>query len=534
MRAGRPPHDETSNPAALAWRGGGHFASNSGNMLFSDAMYRVLNTSAASVTCDAYLPERYVLSDDQISHINDTYSAYVIPLANAFRDSFLPALNRLTTNIERLTIPVVVGSVGCQLDLDDAHATISDDVAASTRRFVSAILDHSPQIGVRGDTTRRVLLNLGFHDADIAVIGCPSMFSRTRTFSVAKTLDRLSTDSLLATNFEAGNTNFGTAGAASDEALSTVYSANENAYSHLTSVFQTLDGANLVLWGQLAKNFPEGTPRSSADSAYAESRLRFFTNTRSWCDFMSTQDFSFGIRIHGAIAALVSGTPAYLLSVDSRTQELGDYHGIPRQSLTSAVESGHYLAQDFYEQADFTEFNARMPENWDRYYAYLEACGLHHIHEAGFENPDYDQVLRTFHPTPGMAPISLNDPEGLAERFLWLRQDRDRDHWRPVHNYHPDFELDAELSEKVRSPQGVIKDLRKAVAAEKTTSRNLQRRLDEQAASLRTSQEKSARLSSTLATAQKEIEELQRFRTEASQSFGTRLAKAIKRRLHLK
>lgn len=445
IRAGRPPHDSTPNEAAFAWRGGGHFASNAGNMLFSDSVYRALKTPDTQVHCDNYAPEWGQITDSEVSEINERYDAYVIPLANAFRPGFIKPLNNLTAFIEKLTIPTIVTGVGAQLGINDSVDTIPNSVREGTIQFVEAVLKHSPSLGVRGETTRQVLLSLGFHDSEITVIGCPSLYNKTRDFTISKEIKTFDENSKIAINLESSNNELGA-----------LYKANEAVYPNLVSIYQTVPGGNLILWGQTAENFPEGTPRTIYDKAYREGRLRFFTNPKPWREFLSTQDFAFGVRIHGTIAALTAGTPAFMLPIDSRTQELSEYHGIPRQTLKELMSSGKYLAQDIYDKADFTEFNTRMPENWDRYYKFLESCGLSHIQQAGNANLQYAEELENFTPAPAILPINMQDPAGLASRIRWLRQDRAADHLRAVGIYEPEFEFD---KSEVKSAQKIVKEL---------------------------------------------------------------------------
>ena len=430
-------------------------------MLFSDAVYRTLSVPGTKIECDAYVPESHRLTDDQVRLIDSSYDAYVLPLANAFRDSFSRALDRLTEVISRLSIPVVVTGVGCQLGMDGDMDDVSDALKESTSRFVAAVLDHSPAIGVRGEVTRRFLLSLGFHDSDVRVIGCPSLLSLDKDIRIRPATVPLTAGSRIAVNFEAGNRSFGTAAAASDDDLVSMYQANERTYPHLVSVFQTIAGAQLVLWGKPVADFPDGTPRSPQDRAWKENRLRFFTNPQPWIDFMRNEDFYLGVRIHGTIASIIAGTPALLLTVDSRTRELAEYHGIPSLPLRTAVRDGRLVAEELRSESDFTQFHQLMPENWMRYHRYLEECGLHHIAESGHANPDYERRLATLHTTPGAQCMSSDDPAGMASRLLWLWQGRPMDHLREMGSYAPEFAL---AGARPTSPAETIESLRRQVA----------------------------------------------------------------------
>jgi len=451
MRAGRPPHDITSNEAAFAWRGSGHFGSNTGNMLFSDAVYQALNTPGTDITCDAYAPEWRTFTPDDAAYVNDNFDKYVIPLANAFRPGFAGApLERLTALIRRLTIPVVVVGVGGQGPLSDHRSALSDDERRNTIDFVSAVLDHSSSIGVRGELTKAMLREMGFSDSDVDVIGCPSMFRTSRDFRVERKIPLLTRTAALATSLEAQRAHIGD-----------LYSRNAREYEDLVAVYQTLAGGELILWGKHADALPAGTPRSISDAAYREGRMRFFTNSRTWLDFMRTRDFSFGVRIHGTVAAIAAGTPGFILTIDSRTQELAEYHAIPNMPLVEAAASDRLLARDLYDETDFESVNRAMPENWDRYFAFLERNGLEHIHQPGKDNPAYAQSIEDAPMPAGAAPLSTADPEVLAARIRWLWQDRTADHHRPTTGYRPSFELD---HTSVTSAASLSKALRRELA----------------------------------------------------------------------
>ena len=78
-------------------------AVNAGNLIFSTAAYKILDTKETRVAID-----RFVIDAEDADRINERYAAYVIPLANAFRLQYEPALIRMTQLIRRLKIPVVV------------------------------------------------------------------------------------------------------------------------------------------------------------------------------------------------------------------------------------------------------------------------------------------------------------------------------------------------------------------------------------------------------------------------------------------
>lgn len=456
MRGGRPPHAITSNEGAVGWRGTGTFGTNIGNMLFSDSVYRTLNVPDVTIVCDAYAPEWREFTAAEADQVNEQFDAYVLPLANAFRSGFADRnLPRLTALIERLSIPVVVVGVGGQMALDGTDPELSDAGRDNTIAFVRAVLERSESIGVRGELTRTMLGSLGLPTDRVEVIGCPSMYVNSRDFTVSRRRNELDAGARIAMSLE-GAVN-GVGDDCTMSGLGEVYAANEREYDDLIAVYQTLAGIELVLWGEPAEGCPPGTPQTVQDRAYREDRLRAFTHPRTWREFLRERDFAFGVRIHGNVAALTAGTPAVMLSTDSRTQELADYHAIPQVPLRTAVDSGRYLARHLHEDADLDPLNRMMPEAWDRYHQFLERNDLRHIHQPGQANPAYEQQLAEATLPPPIRPLTAADPEGLATRVRWLRQGRAGDRHRPRGGYQPEFSLDAT---NVKTPTDLAKELR--------------------------------------------------------------------------
>ena len=88
---------------------------NSGNLLFSDAVHKLLPTERTEVMSNGIKTD---CSAQRAQQINEEYDVFAVPLANAFRPEFQASLDRLTTLIEQLTIPVVVLGVGAQTAAD--------------------------------------------------------------------------------------------------------------------------------------------------------------------------------------------------------------------------------------------------------------------------------------------------------------------------------------------------------------------------------------------------------------------------------
>lgn len=97
VRAGMSPLDTFSADEMIKRNSIGN---NVGNLMYAYSVFRNLTTENVELDADYYRKD-----PDDANRINETYDAYVIPLANAIRPSFIPALKRYTALIERLKIP---------------------------------------------------------------------------------------------------------------------------------------------------------------------------------------------------------------------------------------------------------------------------------------------------------------------------------------------------------------------------------------------------------------------------------------------
>src|SRR5690554_6548458 len=142
IRAGKRPYDFVSPESTLAIN---TFGSNSGNYLFSTSAFRMLSRKDVEIVQFGLgIPK---LSADEI---NDQFDHLVLPMANAFRPDFMPALQGLTNIIQDLRIPVTVLSVGAQAGTEMDTGQLSD-LDETVKNFVGAVFDRSPRIGVIGE-----------------------------------------------------------------------------------------------------------------------------------------------------------------------------------------------------------------------------------------------------------------------------------------------------------------------------------------------------------------------------------------------
>jgi hypothetical protein len=347
---------------------------NVGNLLFSSASYKLLQVEGTEVEVGSVDGGHHAAE-----RLNERVDHVVVPLANAFRPSFASSLERLTATIERLRVPVTILGVGAQLRLDgriERLASIDDAVS----RFVRAVLDRSPSIGVRGEYTERYLRSLGF--SDVEVIGCPSLFLHGPGLRVEKRVPELTTESRISLNLSPYVKNLGP-----------FVQRHTERYPNLRYTAQHRDALGMLLhrWRPEGRVPPEQAtlPTHRRHPLVRDGRTSFFVDPEPWMRAMAEVDYSVGTRIHGNIAALLAGTPATVLAHDSRTLELARYYDIPR--LLTRRMTPDLDAADLYDTADFGAFNAGLPGRFDRFAAYLAAHGLRHVYEPGEDPTRFDR-----------------------------------------------------------------------------------------------------------------------------------------------
>ena len=367
VRAAKSPFRAASARETLAKN---LIGTNSGNLLFSTAAVRLLSVRDAEV-----LPERFNVTPDQADEINERYDRFVVPLANAFRPEFLEHLERLSATVEKLKIPVTIMGAGAQAPGEGDRAALKPLDAAVTR-LCRAVLERSESIGVRGEFTAQYLNDLGFKRVE--VIGCPSIFLRDGAPNIPHGASRLSADARVAINL--------TPHIPGIRELATHHA---RAYRRSTYVAQESRDLRLMMRVpfRARRDDLNEAPQVPGDAYMTPSRGRFYLDPRTWVHDLQNTEFSFGTRIHGNIAALIAGVPAFVLAHDSRTLELARALDIPHLQVTNVAS---IRAEELYEQAEYLTFNKNYSQRLARMTSFLERNGIKHIHQPGESGAAFD------------------------------------------------------------------------------------------------------------------------------------------------
>jgi hypothetical protein len=403
LRSPASPY-EVIPPAAAIWRN--VIANNTGNLLFLHSAYRLLDTSNVEIATDGLRVE-----PRDAERINESYDAYVVPFANAFRRDYEATLIRWTALIKRLRIPVVILGVGAQANLDYDLAPLAP-MEKAVKQFVAAVLDRSPSIGVRGEFTEGYLRSLGF--SDVEVIGCPSMFFDGPAMRITKDPEGLHVDADLVVN-----------AVPYKAAMVPIIEHHHARYPNLVYVAQDPETLELLTFGESigAVSRPPGFPSDLQHPLFREGKVRIFPSPWPWLDFLRERDFVFGSRIHGNIAALMAGTPSYVLAHDARTLELARYFGIPHRRLPDVDPD--IDAAELYAEAIYDELNEGHAARWERFAAYLARHEIDDVFRAGEAGAFRARISALRFPVPTLSTAAELGPiDHLRLRIRRLRRNR--------------------------------------------------------------------------------------------------------------
>jgi hypothetical protein len=281
----------------------------------------------------------------------------------------------------------------------------------AVREFVSAVLDRSASIGVRGEFTERYLKDMGFRDVE--VIGCPSLFMYGKDLDIRKGVDALGPEARIAVN--------GSHNAVRSQGLDKIIRRSHARYPRLCFIGQNLSDARQLHWRDLSD--PNGAvtamPTHPDHPMYREDKVRVYIDPVTWIDDLRGYDFSFGSRIHGNIAALLAGTPATVLCGDSRTLELCRYFDIPHRRIdTLPADLDPAL---LYAEADFGALTGGHQERFERFTGFLDRNGLENTFTHGDGGAAYEARVASLALPPGIRPWNDADVSSLVGRFGWLQ-----------------------------------------------------------------------------------------------------------------
>lgn len=350
---------------------------NAGNLVYAHATCKVLNTESTEIDVENYdltLDDNF---QEQAANINAKYDALVLPLDNAFRADFKDHLARMTDNIKMLDIPVIVNGVGVQAGIR-GNLKQAKTVESEAKEFVSAVLDRSATIGVRGEFTRNYLRKLGFPDSAIDVIGCPSMFYHGENLSIRPLgeLGPIALNLLLSTNGP----------------ILTKFAKVFNDHPEgVTYIPQVRNVMKKYFKNQIPNEDDEPTSDNPVPRLLARRQVAHLVDLLPWMDFLAEKSFTIGPRIHGNLVSLLAGTPAHVIAHDSRTLELAEFFEVPHTKVTKLRK---FDLEKAYSNSDPAPIMKGHSARLANYASFLEKNGLQHSLYDQQQLVDYDRKAR--------------------------------------------------------------------------------------------------------------------------------------------
>lgn len=409
MRGAKSPLDNQTPYQVIA---GNTIGNNIGNLLFPHSISRTLmveDTEIDTINFSKVSGEPGKMRE-LAANINREYDVLVLPFANAFRLSFMGELKKITYLVKKLSIPCVVVGVGMQaklgkeLDNAELNKVVTD--------FVKAILNKSAILGLRGENTAQYLTRLGFvAEKDFTVIGCPSMFLYGKDLPIPH-INGLTEQSTISINSKIS---------LPQRFHDFMYRCRKDVrdYYYIPQVIEEIRRmyVGIPFPEKFATKIPDHFPGSLAHPSYVQDKARTFINVTSWLEFLSQRDFSIGSRIHGNIAAVLAGTPAFVIVSDQRIKELVDYHHIQHIMLSDLKKETRIF--DLYQQADFTQVLQGHEERFLHYLDFLRQNGLETIYDEKGEpgRVYFDEAIEKIDFYPGLHPFAAVSPTEQAKRL---------------------------------------------------------------------------------------------------------------------
>ena len=344
------------------------FGGNSGNMVYAVGAMNVLSFEDTIIDSSYYWPEggKNEWTEEDIERINSEYTAFVLPMADAFRSNFAKSLDAYTRLLKKIKIPCVVIGIGLEASYEP-HIEEKRPFDDNVRAFVAEILNHSACLGLRGHITGEYLHRLGFiEDRDYQVIGCPSLFMLGLGIAYK--------DLPSSINKYCTNTNKNWASKeASDFLIKTFFTFSnsyliQQRYNEVKDILAkpTLKTEELYVFNHHA-----------VSKMKRQNRIKYFTNVPAWQRFLEDADLFVGNRFHGTAMALLSGVPSLMIPLDSRTRELTEFHHIP--SVPDSEINTKLDIFDYLGKLNMSSFKDNHLAGLMNYHKFLKRNGLENI-----------------------------------------------------------------------------------------------------------------------------------------------------------
>ena len=329
---------------------------NWGNKLWFQGIYSAIDTGENEYS--------FISETVDPDVINNSFDFIILPMANIFFVDFLDSMLLLTAILEKIQIPVFVVACGVQADSYDALDNVIASIGKDSARFIRAVYNTGGEFALRGYFTKEFFDRLGFHSA--VVTGCPSMYQLGPDFQIDN-LKRNICDLHPVFNGQVKSV------------AKLMHKYPQSVFIDQDQYFYPLFQPNYLDKTNIKKqlNFSD-TYSIDAAKFLSDSRILQFADMNDWWNYLRQEmfNYAFGSRIHGTIMSLLSGIPATIVAMDSRTREMAEFFDIPR---ITADRKKVFSLEEFHEsflRMDYTAFNSNFCARFKAYEKFLVEHGI--------------------------------------------------------------------------------------------------------------------------------------------------------------
>lgn len=267
---------------------------------------------------------------------------------------------RLGERFSDLTIGLVAVGLGAQGNSDFGQIPVVPEGTQNwVREIVARAPTDSPNIGVRGPFTLRVLEHYGLADKAI-VTGCPTLFLNPEP-NLGQAIRERATRGLGRIAIAAGHQKW--------KQLSKIEAS-------IVKLMEKSDGFYIVQSPIEMVALARGEAHTLSTEALLECRdyinphmsvaefiswsLRYgraFFNVSEWMEQLRSCDFVVGTRIHGVMMGLQAGIPGLCIVHDSRTREMCEVMKVPFVMAKDVIDGVDVERLETYLEFDFESFD---------------------------------------------------------------------------------------------------------------------------------------------------------------------------------
>jgi len=281
--------------------------SNTGNIIFSEALFRCIEGAVRS---------DYMFGPEAL----DGRDAIIVTAANWVNpdSEFTALLNQL----EATKLPIYTIGLGAQAN--NKHLT--PKLKPDQERLIRLLADRCTTLSVRGAYSAQVISDLGIKNVEVT--GCPSLLLMGDGPKIKRSREPHKVTMH-------GTRHWFDNGLPEQDALYQLAISNNYdlvLQSELAEICVSAGEAADIDDVRRGEQVLEALyPGRHAEEikTYLRTHAKTFFDLADWVEYSRTRDFFVGSRIHGTIAALLSGTRAILLTHDARTEELAEALNVP-------------------------------------------------------------------------------------------------------------------------------------------------------------------------------------------------------------